>query len=446
MRRNASDQPAARSVRFRADHSASDTDNEAPRKTPIALAEAHIAGHVATLQPQLASILKRLGIQHVRLLIKAHHKNRQITKMNDPEYVPRSAEINFNLNVARSVEQAEGFQAIKEDCTRLVADFRQSLKAKLRAVLQLEISCLQTQAVEDLAKAIRLTCQAFKTVDRSTTATADQLASALVSQHHAVLFKHVQCNVVDFGHRYCAAHNIDSFPVGAPAAAAPAAAAAAAAPAAAAGATASRHFGGQAAAAAAAPAAMVVEQPAAAAAPTPDVAAIKIAVEAVFVTAFNKYVEQMEKDELGLSLTKLEQEFFGETKTSAADSLLDQELPKTPEELQDLVRKEVASALRQSKNSERGRGGASKKEKNRSTPNNRRPRRQGRAGDTSRSPSRRSQSPSRRRGRAAAASGNGTPSANAVESNKSGNRNRRRRNAGTDTRRSKSQPRSGGRS
>jgi hypothetical protein len=50
-------------------------------KPPKAVAESFIRSHVASLQPQLATILEKLGIQHLNLLAKADNKDTMISKM-----------------------------------------------------------------------------------------------------------------------------------------------------------------------------------------------------------------------------------------------------------------------------------------------------------------------------------------------------------------------------
>ena len=91
------------------------------RKLPKTLAETFIRSHVASLQPQLASILEKLGIQHVSLLAKAHNKDSVISQMeSDPAFIPHSARLECTLNMSKKAEATTEFQILHEETVKLL--------------------------------------------------------------------------------------------------------------------------------------------------------------------------------------------------------------------------------------------------------------------------------------------------------------------------------------
>eukprot|EP00957_Ditylum_brightwellii_P176113 13410046-Ditylum_brightwellii.AAC.1 len=61
--------------------------------------------HIAMLQPNLAALLKRLGTQHIKLLIKAYNKSKQLERLQtNDELIPRPACIKFTFHVSPATE------------------------------------------------------------------------------------------------------------------------------------------------------------------------------------------------------------------------------------------------------------------------------------------------------------------------------------------------------
>ena len=89
--------------RVRIDPSATDGT---PRLSPLGEAEKHIQNHLVSLQPQLSSVLEKLGTQHLKTLVKYVNKQKQISRMEtDDALIPRSARVAFSLNVMKKAEE-----------------------------------------------------------------------------------------------------------------------------------------------------------------------------------------------------------------------------------------------------------------------------------------------------------------------------------------------------
>ena len=99
--------------------------------SPKASAISHVGGAVASLPDKLASILTKLGEQHVALLHDLHHKKRQLHRIgSDEDYIPSSARIvDFQFFVRKKVEESAEFSALKDETTARILEFRKFLKS-----------------------------------------------------------------------------------------------------------------------------------------------------------------------------------------------------------------------------------------------------------------------------------------------------------------------------
>jgi hypothetical protein len=75
------------------------------KKPPMALAEAFIRSSVASLQQSLASIVEKLGKEHIVILSKLDNKKGILKKLEDNEdMIPRSAQLEFKLTGSKCNE------------------------------------------------------------------------------------------------------------------------------------------------------------------------------------------------------------------------------------------------------------------------------------------------------------------------------------------------------
>jgi hypothetical protein len=187
--------------------------NGGPTKSPMAHATTHISDHVASLQPQIATILSRLAKQHILLLSKLHHRNKQAEKMeSDAEFIPRSARVNFVLNLSKTAEQDAEFPALRDECQRIVEETQQNLKKQIIAATHLEIKLLKQDVQKDLAAAIHISVKAFLLASRNTTIPPEKMGSTILDRYHEILLSHCYCDLATFRPVYCAENGLASLP------------------------------------------------------------------------------------------------------------------------------------------------------------------------------------------------------------------------------------------
>jgi hypothetical protein len=188
--------------------------NGGPSKSPMAHATAHISDHVASLQPQIATILSRLAKQHLLLLSKLYHRMNQVEKMeSDAEFIPRSARVNFVLNLSKTAEQDTEFPALRDECLRIVEETQKSLKNQIIAATNIEIKILKLELQKDLAGAIHLATKAFLLADeKATSIPPEKMGSTLLDRYHETLLSHAHCVLADFRPIYCTENGITDLP------------------------------------------------------------------------------------------------------------------------------------------------------------------------------------------------------------------------------------------
>ena len=136
-RRSATDTQPDLNKRVRFDATASNaTSKQAASATPKALADAFVLAHVESLQPQLASILQKLGEQHISHLHKLHNKAKQIERMErDLDFIPQSARFEFTFHMSQAAETWPEFISLKADTESKLLDFRKYLKTQIIAAI-----------------------------------------------------------------------------------------------------------------------------------------------------------------------------------------------------------------------------------------------------------------------------------------------------------------------
>ena len=125
-------------------------------KAPKALAIAFVKSHAASLQPQVASILEQLGISHLNLLSKKYNKDTQIQKMEqNKEFLPRSARIDFTLNVSEKATSSAQFQQLVADTETKTQEFCFFLKKQIIAATKIESQILLDEIQDQFIESLR---------------------------------------------------------------------------------------------------------------------------------------------------------------------------------------------------------------------------------------------------------------------------------------------------
>jgi hypothetical protein len=187
--------------------------NGGPSKSPMAHANTHIQDHVASLQPQIATILSRLAKQHILLLSKLYHRIKQVEKMeSDAAFIPRSARVSFVLNLSKTAEQDAEFPALRDECTRIVEETQKSLKQQIIAATNIEIKLLKYEIQKDLAAAINIAVKAFLLAEGNTTIPPEKMGSTLLDRYNETLLSHCYCDLAAFRLIYCTENGIATLP------------------------------------------------------------------------------------------------------------------------------------------------------------------------------------------------------------------------------------------
>ena len=136
--------------------------SNAKMKTPKALALACIGGHVESLHPQVAKIVKSYAEKHVNLFTKLEQKKLQVDKMSkDADFIPRSARINFEFYVRPQIQDSTEFTEIKEETAKMISDFQKNLKSQIVCVTIMEVNLLKKEIDDNSIRLIHHTTNAF---------------------------------------------------------------------------------------------------------------------------------------------------------------------------------------------------------------------------------------------------------------------------------------------
>jgi hypothetical protein len=303
-------------------------DPNTVKSTPLYVADTFIKNHIASLQPQLASILGKLGHQHVNLLHKLYNKKAQITRMeSDEDFIPRSARIDFKFHMSKSAEERPEFLALQEETNNHIANFRMLLRRQIIKATKIESDALTEEIKIGFLKVIRVSTEAFLIgEDTDVIPTSDLLHSAissLMESRHDTLLRHTTfTSFRDFCDSYKRLHNIPVFPINSTVPGTSTA-------------PASRFFNAN-------PnnnQASQASQPT----PVPTVQLDKIAraLESVFIFPFDEYLKQCKKNQISLSLKKLSTVHFSTEATNDSQMHLDHEPAADRAQLQSLIQKQT---------------------------------------------------------------------------------------------------------
>jgi hypothetical protein len=285
---------------------------------PKMLAEAHINTTAASLHPQIAPIVTKLGKTHLLLLCKREQKQKAVQRLiDDEQLIPRSARFQFSLSAPKRTEASLEYTSLQEKAKAIVTQCGLDLKKLIIQAAKLEIKTMDTEIKIDLVRAIRLITQAFLIVNNDSS-NYDNKVHQLASLHVALLSKNAKMDINEFCDIYKNTHSLESFPV-----------------------RVAREtieidhsdsmFTNQ-----------IARNTTATTEDTPsDLDTIKQTIESVFITAWDKYTEQQQKNKIALELKKLSASFFTEHATEQSVIEVDQEPAADKVELKALIRQEA---------------------------------------------------------------------------------------------------------
>jgi hypothetical protein len=129
---------SSRAVRFGTDNTGSTPAKVSP-KSPHAAAVAKLRGQAAALtSPTHQQFVIEHGEKILNLFAKMKRLDKILDTFDDPDYVPRSARISFELKASGAVTETEAFKQAVTETNEIIDDFQKLLTKKIRIVAQLE--------------------------------------------------------------------------------------------------------------------------------------------------------------------------------------------------------------------------------------------------------------------------------------------------------------------
>ena len=315
--------------------------------TPMATARKSLLTSVTSLQPSIASILSRLGVELLVCLHKLFVKQNQVKKFDDdPEHIPISARVKFSLKTTKLVEQDAEYVRLAGETATIVDTFQKSLRENIFHVTKLEVSSLQKVAVETFATHLQIAVKAALLCEPELPDTdVSKYITTLLSLYGTQLLDPLKITVNAFNQVYCQKHSILQLP-----------------------------------------APFVTELPQPGARPPRNITLPPQSIlqflpklwrtlESTFVIPWLQYLDVHDRNKKDLALKKLNDEFFLAKSTDDTAMLVDAEPPADPQVLQDLIQSKVLQATKNlqkdldklkislAKNNPRDHSGASRKKK-----------------------------------------------------------------------------------
>ena len=300
--------------------STSDASSSRP-KVPKAKAKAAITAHTETLLPQLSTILQTLGEAHLDLLHRHYTKLHQFCRLEpDTTIIPRSARLDFTLQVPKSIEELPDFITLKDACLSDIESMKQTLRGHVLSALRLEVRFYESSLKGHFATVLRTTTAAILIANGRTDINVHRAVANLLTAHHAALFKHIATDMAEFQPLYTKKHALQHFPL------------VTAAPPPLNNNTSQSSYFSQ--ALTPAPIVPVLEE-------IPQLDLIYRTIHCIFISPFDSYLEQHRVNKIELDLKKLVEEDLTATATAAAQLEVEEEVSVSRVLLNEPVQKET---------------------------------------------------------------------------------------------------------
>jgi hypothetical protein len=271
--------------------------------SPITVAESTIQTSVASLRSELATIISKLGREHIVLLINLDSKKSILKKLNDNEdFIPRSARLAFQLSGSKRTEQRPEFIALAEETTIMVTTYRKALRDQVIKALTIEITTIEEETAEHLLKAIRIITKSIMITNKDKS-DADSKVNVLMKSYLTTLSTYCPMTMPTFLELYKKIHGLEVFPPPPPTGIS----------------------------------ALVAQSDII----PDDVKKLEKIIKAIFVVPWTKYKKQQEINTVNLELKRLSAGFFTDRDTAVAVSVVDLEPAADKPELQALIRRET---------------------------------------------------------------------------------------------------------
>jgi hypothetical protein len=181
--------------------------------SPLAAGKNVLLSHCASLQPEIATLLRHLGLNHLQTLSQVHRREATLKKMTDDEAsIPRSARVQFVLTSSKLVEEDPGYTGLKAETEALVDEFQKALRLKILAAANIELTMLRRKVTTDYATNLFLTAKALLICDGLTASDPHQIVVTLISEYDRRLLSPCNLLALEFLAIYKHAHLLTTLP------------------------------------------------------------------------------------------------------------------------------------------------------------------------------------------------------------------------------------------
>ena len=321
--------------------------------TPFALATSFLKSHTASLHPETKTIVEKFHFEFIKLKSYVLTKKNLIQRMEtEDDSTPRSCRLNFKLNPSDDISELPEFLELQGETTSLVNDLQKQLKKQVIKHTKMEVKAKEEKIKLHYIKAFCIITQALLAEIGITTG-IDAKVHLIIDHLRQDVLKHSGLNHTEFLTKYMELYNIETMPnyalhqvIGADGA------------------------------------------PTLAATVNPQDEKIFNHLKNFYVVTWDQYINQYTKNEIGLDIRKLHDDTFQTKKCKDVTMILESKMSADRRTLQALIKSEATiqtrtlqqelSEIKRSlnipeKNNKRGKGGASRKNKN--NPNRTTPRR-----------------------------------------------------------------------
>ena len=276
--------------------------------SPLQTALQHVSSHTASLQPGLSGLLEEKGKEIITLRHKIYQKEFSLSKLEaDASKIPRSARLKFELTAPQSVQDEAEFKQLQEDSKGIVIEYQQKLKGNIIKGLKMTIKAMKMNLAEEYARALAQVISIYHVAQAVAPNCNHPTALKLINDHRAAVLHEIECD--DFEATYIKVNNVDNL--------------------------------------------------------TPETRllvndrSIEIArtIELIFSRPWDRYKTAHTDKQLVLTLQRHAKEITLQEKTEAATMIVDQELPTSREQLQELIAKQVKAAIDKGNNKAKAKAG-----------------------------------------------------------------------------------------
>ena len=131
---------------------------------------------------------------------------------SDDTIIPRSARLNFELSVPKSISELPDFIALQELTNSDVEKIKTLLRQRIFESLQIMVKFYTDELREHLATALHTATAALLINNDNLNINVHRAVAHLLSSHHSDLLKHSHSNLEDFKNAYSKKYALATFP------------------------------------------------------------------------------------------------------------------------------------------------------------------------------------------------------------------------------------------